>query len=159
MLGKNNSQHIGFIIASSNSILLKEWLNEIIKRVNKYKKDNIKLNNGTKKVIWKYLGNDIFDKLIKSYKDNKYYLLNKDTINAFPEKQLFMNNSINYIKRYREFYFKKRDPEIVLNHTKGIIYLHNSWTPFKYKNMTEKEFLKQDILLSRLLTKILNIKL
>ena len=33
--------------------------------------------------------------------------------------------------------------------------LHNSWTPKKYKTMKEDEFLKEDILLSQLLARIL----
>ena len=33
--------------------------------------------------------------------------------------------------------------------------LHNSWTPLEYKNLSEKEFLKKDIALSKLLNYII----
>ena len=155
MLGNNNIQHIGFIIASTKSLLLDKWLIEIIKRVYTYRKNNKSLNNRTKRVAWNYLGNDIIDRLINSTKQNKFYRIDKDKINAFPEIKFFRNTSLNAIQKYRLFYFQKRQPEIILNNTKGIIYLHNSWTPIKYKKMLEKEFLKEDILLSKLLSRIL----
>ena len=37
--------------------------------------------------------------------------------------------------------------------------LHNSWTPNKYRKMSEEEFLKQDILLAHLLRQILKKKI
>lgn len=159
MIGKNNIQHIGFIIASKNSIIIDKWLSEIINRVNKYRIINTKLENGTKRVVWNYLGNGIVDRLINLNKTNKFFRLNKDQINAFPEITFFGNTSISTYKRYKLFYFRKREPKIVLNNTKGIIMLHNSWTPLKYKRMSEIEFLKEDILLSRLLSMVLNISL
>ena len=44
-----------------------------------------------------------------------------------------------------------------LHNCKGILMLHNSWTPLKYKKMSEEEFLHQDIMLAHLLRRILNI--
>ena len=54
MIGKSNMQHIGFIFASSNSIIIDKWLNEIINRVHKFRIINDKLENRTKRVVWKY---------------------------------------------------------------------------------------------------------
>ena len=159
MIGKNNMQHIGFIIASNNSIILDKWLSEIINRVNKYRIINNKLENGTKRIVWNYLGNGIVDLLINLNITNKFFRLDKDQINAFPEITFFGNTSLSAYKRYNLFYFRKREPKIVLNNTKGIIMLHNSWTPLKYKRMSEIEFLKEDILLSRLLSMVLYISL
>ena len=159
MIGKNNYQHIGFIIASKNTIIMDKWLSEIINRVNKYRIINTKLENGTKSVVWNYLGNGIVNRLINLNKSNKFFRLNKNQINAFPEVTFFGNTSMSANKRYKLFYFWKREPKIILNNTKGIIMLHNSWTPLKYKRMSEIEFLKEDILLSRLLSMVLNISL
>ena len=99
------------------------------------------------------------DRLINLNKTNKFFRLNKDQINAFPEITFFGNTSLSAYKRYKLFYFRKRESKIVLNNTKGIIMLHNSWPPLKYKRMSEIEFLKEDILLSRLLSMVLNISL
>ena len=46
----------------------------------------------------------------------------------------------------------------LLSSNKGIILLHNSWTPQKYKDMSKEEFLTTDTLLAKLLIKILNNK-
>lgn len=159
MFGKNKGQHIGFIFASKYSIIISEWLNEIINRVNNYRKINSILKNRTKRVTWHYLGNGIINRIINLNKSNKFCRLNKDKMNVFPEITFFRNTTLSPIKRYRLFYFKKGHPKIVLNNVKGIIMLHNSWTPLKYQKMSENKFLKEDILLSRLLSLILNKKL
>ena len=80
-------------------------------------------------------------------------------MNVFPERQFNKNNTLEFlINSYRDFYFSKGDPHSIITNTKGIIYLHNSWTPKLYKNMSEKEFLEQDILLSKLFAEILHLK-
>ena len=76
-------------------------------------------------------------------------------MNIFPERTIFNSNIKRKDTLYTEFYFKKRDPKIILKNNVSIILLHNSWTPLKYKTMSEHEFLKQDILLAKLLSKIL----
>ena len=154
MIGKNNTQHIGFIFASKYSIIISEWLNEIIYRVNKYRKNNYFFK--IKTVIWDYLGNGIVNRVININKSNKFFRLDKDKMNAFPETSFFKNTKLDPQERYRLFYFQKREAKIVLNNAKGIIMLHNSWTPSKYKKMSEIQFLKEEILLSRLLAKLLN---
>ena len=107
----------------------------------------------------KFLGNKIINKLLKNVTENKFFSLDNKKINALPERTVYKNNKANYSQRYREFYFRKRNPKIILRKSKSIIYLHNSWTPLKYKKMSEKEFLKQNILLSNLLANTLNIKI
>ena len=154
MIGKNNMQHIGFIFASKYSIIISEWLNEIINRVYKYRKNNYFFK--IKKVIWDYLGNGIVNRVININKSDKFFLLDKDKMNAFPEISFFRNTKLDPQERYRLFYFQKREAKIVLNNAKGIIMLHNSWTPLKYKKMSEIQFLREEILLSRLLSKVLN---
>ena len=158
--------YIGFIFASKYSSLLNEWIKDIIYRVKIYKlylldkKNNIweKMKNNFNSV--RYLGNDIFNFLIKNktFKTNELSHLDSDKINAFPERKSYNDHTLKFcIKQYKNFYFTKGDPKIVLNNSKSIILLHNSWTPSKYKNMTEDEFLKQDILLSKLLDQILKL--
>ena len=83
MLGTNNMQHMGFIMASTKSLLLDKWLIEIINRVHKYRKIYESLNIGTRRVAWNYLGSDIIDRLINTTKPNQLYRLNKHKINAF----------------------------------------------------------------------------
>ena len=161
-------QDIGFIYSSNNSSLIKSWLNEIIIKIKKYKKI-IYLKNKThsskvslkKYKTWSYLGNGIIDKLLKNTKGNNFYRIDRNKLNTFPERKFYRKSTFRNKIKYRLFYFRKRDPQIVLNETRDIILLHNSWTPRKYKKMSITEFLNEDILLSKLLDKILskNIKL
>ena len=159
MIGKGNAQHIGFIFSRINSTILNDWLKIIILRVNKFKQTIKKMNfqNELKKFYtWSYLGNGIIDNILTNVSAAKFKRINRDEINAFPEIKYFDNTSFSSIRRYIYFYFQKRDLQTVLNNSKSILLLHNSWSPSKYKKMSQQEFLKQDILLSRLLKHILN---
>ena len=163
---KNKTQHIGFIFASNNSIMINEWMKQIIKNVKEYRnflsmKKNLSDVNWKKESekvnFWNFLGNGIIDPLLKNITDNKLYLrLDKYKTNIFPELKYFENISMKNEEKYRAFYFQKAEPKNRINNHSGIILLHNSWTPKIYRKMTAKRFLKNDILLSKLLSQILN---
>ena len=157
---KTKIQNIGFIFAENNSYIIKYWLNEIIKKVQFYKQniENTKINN-TFINSWNYLGNGIIDHFVKNITGKQFFRLDRDKIKVFPELHIFKNTSLDTIGKYQKLYFQKGDIKTILNISKSIIMLHNSWTPSKYKVMSEKEFLNQDILLSKLLAYILNIKI
>jgi len=157
---KNQFQYMGFIFASQNSSILKSWLKKIISNVKIYK--TIVINDKKSSDLWKkkfnhfdYLGNAIIDPLLKNINSKKYFRLDSNKINCFPERVYLKNTSKDNKLIYKTFYFQKGEPEIILNNTKYLILLHNSWTPPKYKKMSENEFLKQDIRLSKLLSKLL----
>lgn len=167
MIGENKKkiQYIGFIYAN-NSSLIKIWLNQIIDRIKYYKyilsnKQNTKSwNNSWDKVnSLFYLGYHIINPLLKNITDKRYFRLDSSSINTFPERTLFKNISSDDLKLYKIFYFEKGDPEIIIKKSKGFILLHNGVTPKKYKDMTEAEFLNEDILLSKLLSKLLEEKI
>lgn len=155
MIGENDKQHVGFIFASNNSNIINCWFNEIIRRV-KIVKQYEQIHKRRKKIKWNYLGNGIIDKLLKQDINNKeFFRLDKNKLNVFPEISFFENSTLNEIQKYKKFYFQKGDPKLILKSVKGIIMLHNSWTPKKYKTMNEDKFFKEDILLSQLLATIL----
>ena len=104
------------------------------------------------------MGNGIIDPLLKNVSSKKFLRIEPSQLNVFPELKFFKNSSLHPFHLYRLFYFKKRNPNLALKGTKGLIFLHNNWTPSQYKFMSENVFLNQDILLSKLLRKILNIK-
>ena len=164
---RNKSQHIGFIYASNNSFLINEWFEQIKLNVYDYKeflskkhnKNDINWINSFNKVYsWNMLGNRIIDPLLKNITDKKYYSrLDKYKMNVFPEDKYFENIFLDNTKRYREFYFKKGDIEYIINEVKkGIILLHNSWTPKRFKKMTVKRFIRKDIRMAKLLDKLVN---
>lgn len=161
----NKTQHIGFIYAKKNSLLINKWNAEIIKNVNNYKlflktnnNDKNRKNSSSKIKVWNYLGNGIIDPLVQNINDEKIYLrLDKYEMNIFPELKYFENSSLDNMERYQEFYFKNRDPKVLINRNNSILLLHNSWTPKRYKKMSEKRFLRKNILISKLLAQLLNI--
>jgi len=56
---------------------------------------------------------------------------------------------------YRDFYFNRDLADYALENSGGLISLHNSWTPARYKNMSRAEFLSQDITLANIFKKLL----
>ena len=159
---KDNKANIGFIYANNNSTILKTWLDKIIIRTRIYKyrlflKSIFPIKNFfinfNKLLTWDYLGNGILNEIIKNSSKNSIKIIESKEANVFPE--IFLNNGSD-CKSFQDFYFTERNPESLLKKCKGLLMLHNSWIPLKYKNMSEEEFLRQDILLSHLLSKLLN---
>lgn len=161
-ISKENHPHIGFIYASKNSTILKAWLSGIIKRVRIYKNNLFFKHIFPKKIYkiffekllaWDYLGNGILNEIIKNTPEKDFKLVKREEAYVFPELHFLKGPESNC---YKEFYFSSGDPLPVLKKCKGMIILHNSWTPNKYKEMSEEKFLLQDIMLARLLSKLLN---
>ena len=162
---KKEIQHIGFIYAKKDTSLINDWFEGIINNINsterilimKSNNRDIEWKNTLKKVnSWYFLGNGIIDPILKNASKKNFLRLDKFKMNVFPEINFFQNNLSDYTLMYQKFYFRKGEPKEIISKSKGIILLHNSWTPKKYKKMTEAKFLKQNILLSKLLFEILH---
>ena len=154
-------KHIGFIVTKPNSYITTKWTEEIkinIQKHKDFKPDLFKKIFKNKEYSyyegWDYLGNSILNKYLK--KDSKHcHIISKKEIEMLPER-IYGNKSIkNPINQYIDFYFNQPYNDKILDNNGGLIYLHNSWTPKKYKTMSREEFLKQDITLSKILKKIL----
>ena len=129
----------------------------------KYYKRSVREKNSTvftnnSKINFDYLGNAIIDPLLKNSWFKNYLRVDSSKLNSFPERQFFFNSSMHNKQKYRLFYFERGTPQLILNNEKYVIYLHNSWTPKKYKNMSESEFLSQDIRLAKLFYQLLDLK-
>ena len=160
---KTKSHNIGVIYGNNKSTILKAWLNEIIYKIKIYKRKLFlkrvfpikKLKESYEKSrIWCYLGNGIFNRLINQTSEKDFKTIELKYADALPD-QLYLNGTPS--QKYLNFYFSKNDMNRFLKNCKGIIMLHNSWTPSKYKKMSKEEFLQQDIMLAHLLRRILNI--
>jgi hypothetical protein len=101
---------------------------------------------------WNYFGNDILRKVLVNNKN--FFSIDRIKIKALPE-EIYKDKINNPEENYRNFYFRNDYSKDVLNNTKGIILLHNSWTPEKYKKMSKEEFLNQNNTLSNILKTIL----
>ena len=157
---KINVLYTGFIYASKNSIIIKKWLNCIFKRIKIYKQRlflkqifQIKLFEQffNQLLRWDYLSNGIINEIVKNVSKKSFTLIESDEVYALPEVFLYKDR----YKSYKDFYFQPGDPEPTLIKSKGLLLLHNSWTEEKFKKMNEKEFIIQDILLARLLFRLL----
>ena len=160
---RTNFPYIAFMSASNNSVILKEWLKQIITNVKKFREminkyTNLKLNIDSKNELeWHYLGKEILAHFIRSNFITRTNFLGIDNqkINVFPQLQYFKNTTLSFKEKYLIFFFQSRNPKTVLDISKDLVFLINSWTPLKYKMMSEKEFLYQNILLSKLLFHLL----
>lgn len=94
--------------------------------------------------------NAIVDPLTRTLDDRQLLLVDDERAGAFPESSLQGNGRSRY-DNYRAYYFTPGDPQHGLNLTKGVIFLHNSWTPDAFRRMGEEEFLAADTRLSGIL--------
>ena len=101
---------------------------------------------------WSYIGNGILYKLLRNASEKEFKIIERDDVYALPD-QLFHKGPPK--KRYLKFYFSSVKTTSELKMCKGVLCLHNSWTPKKYKKMSEKKFLRQDIMLAHLISKAL----
>ncbi|EPM2447182.1 hypothetical protein ACTK6X_001892, partial [Campylobacter coli] len=67
------------------------------------------------------------------------------------------NKEGNAIVNYQEFYFLNDYSDFVLENEAGLLMLHNSWTPYSYKNLNIEDFLICKNTLSGIFLKILNL--
>lgn len=155
-------RHICFIISTPNAFIINQWVKEIKEKILEFKNYNPNLykkifdyKNYKYYTNWDYIGNSILNKYFISAKQNDLTFIKKSKVQPLLENIYGKKCSQNAIKRYKLFYFSNQYDKNILNNNGGIIFLHNSWTPKKYKKMNKDEFLNQDILLSKLLKEIL----
>ena len=145
------------------------WSNSIEKNLHFYK--SYKYGNRFKKIIlrllhpkiykhmymWDFLGNFALSRPLKTKNKREYNRINRLSIAALPEINHFKESVSNASPSdyYRKFYFESDYSKYVLEKSRHIILLHNSWTPQKYLKMSENEFLSQDITLAKVLKEIL----
>ncbi len=153
--------HIAFIKAEPYALIASKWDDKIKIRLQLFKKFKYS-NNLYKKIFqifhpklykkfynWDYLGNSILKQLFKTKNKHEYYSINKIEINAFPEINKKTMDSAD--ENYKNFYFNNDFSTEVLNSERGIILLHNSWTPKEVLNMPKDKFFEMNCTLSNIL--------
>lgn len=159
------SKHLAFIKANNNSKIIADWYNQIQYNL-KFYKDVKYQNNAVQKILhprryrrvenWDYLGNYILHKMLKTKNKKKFFSIDRMEINALPE--LNNKNNDNLVENYQNFYFENDYSQDVIKNTKGIILLHNSWTPQPFLQMNEEEFLSRNNTLSNVLKTVLSME-
>ena len=156
------SKHLAFIKANNNSKIIADWYNQIQYNL-KFYKDVKYQNNAVQKILhprryrrvenWDYLGNYILHKMLKTKNKKKFFSIDRMEINALPE--LNNKNNDNLVENYQNFYFENDYSQDVIKNTKGIILLHNSWTPQQFLETNEEAFLSRNNTLSNVLKTVL----
>ena len=155
--------HIGFIVAKPHAQILKKWKSSLKKDLLKHKLCNHNIlakhiislfdkNFIQNKNNWDFCGNRILNPLFKTYPSDKFYSIDKIKSNILPEVKRFSGDPR---KAYENYYFNNDFSKETMLNTQGLIYLHNSWTPTKYKKMPIQEFLECKNTLSQIFQSIL----
>lgn len=148
------NKHIAFIVAQKDAKVLKVWQKGIFKSL---KIARLFYNDTTPRWVkyilktlfakhfsgWDCLGNRILKRVLRTKNQKIFYKIIASEIDALPEIS-FMKSQENPLplpQNYARFYFENDFSADVLKNTQGIILLHNSWTPKKYSEMSEQEFL------------------
>ncbi|MDR0465722.1 MAG: capsular polysaccharide synthesis protein [Deltaproteobacteria bacterium] len=107
---------------------------------------------------WDYFSNAIWNPLLVAHQDRYVYFHPKETgtilesvYNEERARPLPLGDDL-----YRDFYFRRDFDPLWLDKCDGLIALHNSWTPDKYKKMGVAEFIEQDLALAKLLRRVLS---
>lgn len=154
--------HVGFIAAKKGAKFLKKWLKEVKKRIVLHKL--YRCFSGMLKYIYSdmfkghmesimYFSNSIINSFAPDMKSKDFISLDRMKLYALPEKNYYTTLDPSSNNEYVDFYFNNDLSDFVFENEKGIIMLHNSWTPYEYKKMNEEEFLKQNCTLSKVLKK------
>ena len=165
MIGMPSRVNVAFIYASKpNTSFIKTWYSALPARVRNYRifskfvfLRRIFRKKWREMTKWNYCANAIIDQIWKNFLPDEFMLIDRDGSGAQPEflSELNDGNTRTHLL-YRDLYLTKGDAKAqVLDKTKGIVLLHNSWMPKHYRSMTADEFLRQDVLLADLLRIIL----
>ena len=99
-----------------------------------------------------YCLNAVLNPLVRELGENDVQVLDRDEHGVFPECRDASRRPRN--EAYRDYYFTSGDPQHALTMSRGVILLHNSWTPERFLRMSETEFLATDTRLAGILRAI-----
>lgn len=134
-----------------NNPILTGWRQEAQKR----------LKNIPEKYDWSYFGNAIINPLLQVDNNKNSFIIDRLISGNILETITFQDEEVGRaIANYKNFYFNEylgfNEKSLSLANF-GVISLHNSWTPEKYKSIKDKSgFLKENIPLAKMLGYVLN---
>jgi acetyltransferase-like isoleucine patch superfamily enzyme len=137
--------HRNFSIATINS----KKHSEVMKYWKEKCREKIK-NFVIEKDFWAYLGNSILHDIVKT---NKKVGIVEDVTKYHPENGIF---GAVPVYSYQKFYFENNFTFNDFN--TSALMLHNSWTPKKFKEMSQEQFVNSGCTLANILAKLNNIE-
>ncbi|MDR2123974.1 MAG: capsular polysaccharide synthesis protein [Desulfovibrio sp.] len=154
--------HIGFIVARKNAAILRIWEKNLQMKIRLYKyyKKYLWFSGRFPRFPltrymerWNFLGNSILKQPLFHANAHAFKSIDKSAVNAFPELGRYSERT-GLEENYADFYFGDHPIDAAANNG-GLICLHNSWTPERYKAMNAAEFLRQKNTLSNTLRGLL----
>ena len=105
---------------------------------------------------WDYCVNAIIDPLAAVAAPADYAWVDKDAVGALLEEDLIGTPGVpGPVEAYNRYWFEPGSPDEVLRRSAGLVMLHNSFTPERFRGMTAEEFLRTDTRLASLLQTVL----
>jgi hypothetical protein len=153
--------HIGFIVARKDACIPRIWEKKIHRNIllYKYYRKYLRLCCGFPRFPltrymerWSFLGNSLLERPLRRADTRLFKSIDKIAVNAFPELVGYSGN-ISLEENYVSFYFGNHPADDTAIGNGGLICLHNSWTPERYKQLSADEFPHQDIRLAEILRK------
>jgi hypothetical protein len=154
--------HIGFIVAEKNAAILRYWEKRVKLNIFLYKYYNkyLRICKRFPRFLltrymerWSFMGNSILAWPLRFADAKRFKSIDRLAVKALPENNRDYGN-LSLEENYADFYFGDYPVDAALNNG-GIICLHNSWTPERYKCMDAEEFLRQNTTLSNILRHLL----
>jgi len=150
-----------FFAREPHTRFMREWLDVLPERVARYARfrSNPLLRVFKRKVwrecrAWDYCLNLIVDPLVSTMRPEELRVLPLGEIGAFLELSDGKIPMAEYWAAYNNYYFQPGAVEGALDRCKGIVMLHNSWTPPEFMAMSERDFLRSGCRLSRILAEL-----
>ncbi|PZT47648.1 hypothetical protein B6S12_07910 [Helicobacter valdiviensis] len=156
------SRHIGAIKAKKDSVVCFEWAKECQKRILIYKNAKQESRNLKEYEVYYYLGNGPLNLSIDKYVDKDGEIKVFDRVKNKVIMEAFWRQCNKQKERpakedYVEFYFLGDYSEFFIDNEYGMVMLHNSYTPYSYKELSVEEFLLCKNTLSSIFLKILSL--
>lgn len=103
---------------------------------------------------WDYCLNLVVDPLALTMSPEELRVFPLQEMGAFPECPDGILPMAEFWEKHIGFYYKPGSVDGVLDRCRGMILLHNSWTPKEFYGMDTETFLRQDIRLVRILNQL-----
>jgi len=150
-----------FFAREPHTRFMREWRAVLPERVARYARF---MRNPLLKILrrkdwrlcrsWDYCLNAVVDSLALTMRPEELRVLPLQEVGAFPELSSGSLPMAEYWAAYNRYYFEPGDGRHALDSCKGIVMLHNSWTPPAFLAMNEDEFLKTDCRLKHILAEL-----
>lgn len=146
---KHVGTYIAFIKAKAHSDFLKSWI-EYIKKILGG------ITNSTPPFTPNIMGNDFTDSYCMEHLQ-EIKIISSDDTSVIAESVLYPIKTIEELPdRYMKFYFTSSYH--IEDIPADILFLHNSWTPEVFKNISEEDFLRCDFTMANILMEVLGMK-